>query len=116
VIRTADVVIVGGGVTGVSIAFSLAARGVRNILVLERRFLASGGTKSARLDPTLMPPETVIAPLLGVLYVFIYSLLSFDLIMSLSPVWRSTLFGWFFFAGCFLSAVTAMALVALART
>ncbi len=61
-----------------------------------------------------LPPHSirVLAPLLGVLYVFLYSLLAFDLIMSLAPVWRSTLFGWFFFAGCFLSAVTAMALVA----
>jgi glycine/D-amino acid oxidase-like deaminating enzyme len=42
--RTADAVIVGGGVTGTSIAFHLASRGVRNILVLERRFLAAGGT------------------------------------------------------------------------
>ena len=59
-IRTADVVIVGGGVTGVSIAFSLAARGVRNILVLERRFLASGGTgRSVGIVRQLYPtPET----------------------------------------------------------
>ena len=66
------------------------------------------------VDDIELPPHSirVIAPLLGGLYVFIYSLLSFDLIMSLAPVWRSTLFGWFFFAGCFLSAVTAMALVA----
>lgn len=42
--RTADVVIVGGGVTGVSIAFHLAGAGVRRVVVLERRFLASGGT------------------------------------------------------------------------
>jgi glycine/D-amino acid oxidase-like deaminating enzyme len=42
--RTADVVIIGGGVTGVSIAFHLAGLGVRRVLVLERRFLASGGT------------------------------------------------------------------------
>jgi glycine/D-amino acid oxidase-like deaminating enzyme len=42
--RTADAIVVGGGVTGVSIAFHLAARGVRDVLVLERSFLASGGT------------------------------------------------------------------------
>jgi glycine/D-amino acid oxidase-like deaminating enzyme len=42
--RTADVVIIGGGVTGTSIAYHLAVRGLRNILVLERRFLAAGGT------------------------------------------------------------------------
>jgi glycine/D-amino acid oxidase-like deaminating enzyme len=42
--RTADVVIVGGGVTGCSIAFHLAEQGVRDVLLLERRFLAAGGT------------------------------------------------------------------------
>ncbi len=42
--RRASVVIIGGGVTGVSIAFHLAAAGVRDVLLLERRTLASGGT------------------------------------------------------------------------
>ena len=41
---TADVIIIGGGVTGVSVAFHLAGAGVRRVVVLERRFLASGGT------------------------------------------------------------------------
>ncbi|MBI2203200.1 MAG: FAD-binding oxidoreductase, partial [Candidatus Rokubacteria bacterium] len=40
----ADVVVIGGGVTGTSIAYHLAARGAGRIVVLERRFLASGGT------------------------------------------------------------------------
>jgi glycine/D-amino acid oxidase-like deaminating enzyme len=58
--RTADVVIVGGGVTGCSIAFHLAERGVRDVLVLERRFLASGGTgRSVGIMRQLYPtPET----------------------------------------------------------
>jgi sarcosine oxidase subunit beta len=42
--RRASVVIIGGGVTGASIAFHLADAGVRDVLVLERRALASGGT------------------------------------------------------------------------
>ena len=67
-IRTADVVIVGGGVTGVSIAFALAARGVRNILVLERRFLASGGTGRSvgilrQLYPTAETTQMVVRSL-----------------------------------------------------
>ena len=41
---TAGVVIVGGGVIGTSLAFQLAARGVRDILLLERATLAAGGT------------------------------------------------------------------------
>jgi glycine/D-amino acid oxidase-like deaminating enzyme len=42
--RTADVVIIGGGVTGASLAFHLAGLGVRRIVLLERRFLGAGGT------------------------------------------------------------------------
>ena len=41
---TADVVIIGGGVTGTSIAFHLAARGVRDVIVVDKSFVASGAT------------------------------------------------------------------------
>jgi sarcosine oxidase subunit beta len=41
---TADVVIIGGGVTGTSLAFHLAARGVRDVIVVDKSFVASGGT------------------------------------------------------------------------
>src|SRR5439155_444811 len=49
-----------GDVTGVSIAFHLARLGVRNVLLLERRFLASGGTgRSVGIIRQLYPtPET----------------------------------------------------------
>ena len=58
--RTAAVVIIGGGVTGASIAFHLAARGVRDVLLLERHALASGGTgRSVGIVRQLYPtPET----------------------------------------------------------
>src|SRR5690242_9247867 len=42
--EAADVVIVGGGVNGVSTAFQLAKRGVRKVVVLERRQLGAGAT------------------------------------------------------------------------
>ncbi|HRV70517.1 MAG TPA: FAD-binding oxidoreductase [Thermovirgaceae bacterium] len=42
--RTADVVIVGGGVQGCSIAYNLAKLGVRNIVVLEKGTICSGST------------------------------------------------------------------------
>lgn len=41
---SADVVIIGGGASGTSTAFHLAALGVRNVVLLERRHLASGAT------------------------------------------------------------------------
>jgi sarcosine oxidase subunit beta len=43
-VERADVVIVGGGIVGASIAYHLAARGVRDVLVLERDQLGGGST------------------------------------------------------------------------
>ncbi len=40
----ADVVVIGGGVIGASIAYHLAAKGVRDVVVLERDRLGSGST------------------------------------------------------------------------
>ena len=42
--RTADVIIIGAGVTGLSIAFHLTRRGVRDIIVVDKGAVASGGT------------------------------------------------------------------------
>ncbi len=66
--RHASVVVVGGGVTGASIAFHLAAAGVRDVLVLERRTLASGGTGHSvgiirQLYPTLETTAMVVRSL-----------------------------------------------------
>src|ERR1700723_927607 len=61
-----------------------------------------------------LPPHSirVLGPIVAVLFAVVYTLISFDLVMSLAPVWRSTLFGWYFFAGAFWSGLCAMALVA----
>lgn len=46
--KTADAVVVGGGINGASIAFNLLKRGLRKVVILEKYLLASGGTgKSA---------------------------------------------------------------------
>ena len=42
--RTAEVVVVGGGVNGASTAFQLAKRGVRGVVLLERRQFGAGAT------------------------------------------------------------------------
>ena len=56
----ADVVIIGGGVTGCSIAYHLALRGLRNVVVVEKNFLASGATgkSSACIRQHYSTPET----------------------------------------------------------
>jgi len=57
---TADAIIVGGGVTGCSLAFHLAGLGLRHVMVLERRFIGAGGTgRSVGIIRQLYPtPET----------------------------------------------------------
>jgi len=43
-VRTADVVIIGGGVMGTSIAYALTRRGVRHVVLLEKNYLGSGSS------------------------------------------------------------------------
>ncbi|HYB40596.1 MAG TPA: FAD-binding oxidoreductase [Candidatus Methylomirabilis sp.] len=58
--RTADAVVIGGGVTGVSTAFHLMREGLRRVIVLEKSFLGAGGTgRSVGIIRQLYPtPET----------------------------------------------------------
>ena len=46
-----------------------------------------------------------------ILYALSTSLVGFDLLMALDPYWFSTIFGVYFFAGCFLSAMASIILV-----
>jgi hypothetical protein len=59
-----------------------------------------------------------LAPVICLLYAFGYTVVGYDLVMSLSPTWYSTIFGWYFGWGGFLSAVaaTALACVLLRRS
>src|ERR687887_1142187 len=45
--RTSSVIIIGGGVVGCAIAYHLARRGVKDVLVLERESVGSGTTSKA---------------------------------------------------------------------
>lgn len=42
--KSAEIVIIGGGIIGTAIAYNLAKKGVKNIVLLEKGFLASGST------------------------------------------------------------------------
>jgi sarcosine oxidase subunit beta len=71
VTRTADAVIIGGGVTGVSIAFHLAGLGLRRVLLLERRFLGAGGTgRSVGIIRQLYPTTETCQMVLRSLRIF----------------------------------------------
>lgn len=57
--RTADIIIIGGGVYGCGIAYNLARYGARNVVLLERRAICSGGTgKSCAASRTHYSIET----------------------------------------------------------
>jgi hypothetical protein len=66
-------------------------------------------------DNIELPPTAIrrIAPALALTYAAVMSLIAFDLIMSLAPQWKSTLFGAFFFVGAFWSGIVAMSLTAV---
>ena len=53
----------------------------------------------------------VFSPILGILYALVLTLIGFDLVMSLSPHWHSTLFGAYYFVGSFYSALAALAVL-----
>jgi Ni/Fe-hydrogenase subunit HybB-like protein len=61
----------------------------------------------ARLESRL----SRLAVALCILYAYMFSLIGFDLVMSLAPYWLSNLFGAFFFIGAFLTGLTMLAMM-----
>jgi hypothetical protein len=55
----------------------------------------------------------VLAPIVCLLYAFGYTVVGYDQVMSLTPTWYSTMFGWYFTWGGWLSAVAATALISV---
>jgi Ni/Fe-hydrogenase subunit HybB-like protein len=53
-----------------------------------------------------------LAPQIVLLFAIVFTLLAWDWVMSLTPDWTSTLFGWWFFMGAFLSGIAMTALLA----
>lgn len=57
--------------------------------------------------------QSVLMPILGISYAFIFSMLAFDLLMSLSPWWFSNMFGGFVFVSSVWLASATLGLVAM---
>ena len=51
------------------------------------------------------------APAIVVAYAIFYTLLTWDFVMSITPEWASTLFGWWFFMGAFLCGIAMTGLL-----
>lgn len=84
---TADYVIIGGGVIGCSTAYNLAKAGAKNVVVLERNELASGGTaKSCAIVRTHYSIESNLLHAVESLKIFSH----FDDLVGGDPGWRRT--------------------------
>ena len=89
------------------------------MVLLSRHFIGLSQTPEAvawhhEPDTIEMPPVPIRrwAPILAICYCIAYTLFAYDLISSLSPQWHSTLFGWWYFATVFWSAICAMSFTA----
>jgi len=89
----------------------LSWRFVRHDMAPDRRELADGHPAERLAGRDQIARE---AAFLIVGYAFGYSLLAFDLIMSLAHKWVSNLFGAFYFMGSFLAALMALAVLTIA--
>jgi hypothetical protein len=57
--------------------------------------------------------QQMLSPALIIALAFLLSLIGFDLVMSLDPRWYSTLFGAYFFIGCFYTGIAALYLLSM---
>jgi len=53
----------------------------------------------------------VLAPIIALVYAFGYTLVGYDQVMSLTPTWFSTMFGWYFTWSGFLSGIAMTTLI-----
>jgi hypothetical protein len=91
----------------------LSWRFVRSDLVADM-VEAAGGPPRSPGSAGFEPEVTKNAAFVVLAFAFGYSLLGFDLVMSLAHKWVSNLFGAFYFMGSFLAALGVTALITLA--
>jgi hypothetical protein len=80
----------------------------------DRELMAAAGANYDRQREQRREDRAVVfANIYGILYFLILSLLAFDLIMSLSPHWYSTLFGAYYLVGSFFTALAALVILSI---
>ncbi len=81
-------------------------------LVLLSYFLVAASLRAdKKTDPGLRARQLRTAIIFLVCFGFLFSLFSWDVVMSVEPKWFSTMFGVYCFSGAFLSAIAAMMLL-----
>ncbi len=76
--------------------------------------LTRGWEGDAAEDARSRSSMAKLVPAMLISFVVLYTLLGFDLLMSLSPRWYSTLYGWLFFLHGFYGALVVITILAVA--
>jgi hypothetical protein len=80
----------------------------------DRQLLAADSANYDQKEQQRREDKAVVfANIYGILYFLILSLIAFDLIMSLSPHWYSTLFGAYYLVGSFFTALAGLILLSI---
>ena len=90
------------------IAVALVYHSVRRDLRLPLSRKSSPEAQQVKPDDDAGNPQSFLSVIFGILYAVVLSLVAFDLVMSLSPHWYSTLFGAYFFIGSFYTGLAGL--------
>lgn len=89
--------------SAVHTAFSMGM--IRRSRVVDRWLAGAGTPEDAR---RCEDRSCTLAPVLVIAFALGFSLLAFDLVMSLDPVWYNTLFGWYYYVGSFYAMLAVL--------
>jgi len=56
---------------------------------------------------------SILCPIITILYAIVFTIIAWDLVMSLDPMWYSTLFGGYFCIGAFFSAIASITIISV---
>lgn len=92
---------------------------IRNLLVIglwmffAKKLVGNSIAQDAHGDVSYTNKNRALAPIFLIIFAFSFTMVSFDLLMSLDPHWFSTMFGVYCFAGMFYSILASICLVTL---
>jgi Polysulphide reductase, NrfD len=73
----------------------------------------AGGDAAERAVEASFRSQVRLSPAIAIAFAFVLSLVAFDMVMSLDTHWYSTLFGGYFFVGCFYTGIASLYLLSL---
>ena len=82
-------------------------------IALSRHFFKKSVEQDESGDPEINTKLRVLSAPMIIVYAITLCAAAFDLLMSVSPAWFSTIFGVYYFAGCALSIFAVLSLVGL---